>query len=92
MLLCSVPLNSGVDVWQMLSPGEEMGVMAMSDLLFGEESPAHCFATHRLLSDNRIYFKQLQRKPPVFAPRQPSEVQLLLHQQAAEDKVASSFE
>ncbi|KAK9857222.1 hypothetical protein WJX84_010904 [Apatococcus fuscideae] len=76
------------DAWQMLEQGEEMGIAAMSDLLFGAESPAHCYAAHRLLSDNRVFFKQLHRRPPVFVPRQESEVQHLLHEQETEAKAA----
>ena len=74
----------------MLDQGEEMGIAAMSDLLFGDESPAHCYAAHRLLSNNRTYFKQLHRRPPVFVPRQDSEVQQLLRQQLAEAQVGHS--
>ena len=31
----------------------------MSELLFGDADPAHCYAAHRLLSEDRTLFKQV---------------------------------
>jgi len=39
-------------------------VKKMAKLLFGEESPVSCYASHRLLNEDRTYFKQVRRPPP----------------------------
>lgn len=59
----------------------------MADFIFGERSAASCAAAHRLLRDDRVYFKHAGRTPPVFSPRPPDQVEALQRQAAAEAKV-----
>ena len=43
-----------------VSEGQEhYSVAQMSELLFGDADPAHCYAAHRLLSEDRTLFKQV---------------------------------
>ena len=38
---------------------ERYSVAQMADLLFGAQEPYHCYAAHRMLSEDRILFKQV---------------------------------
>ena len=49
-------------------------VVQMAELLFGETSPVSCYAAHRLLNEDRTYFKQVGRSPPMFQARSEREV------------------
>lgn len=49
-------------------------VAEMADLIFGEASAPSCYATHRLLSEDRTFFKQVSRAPPLFQARSAKEV------------------
>lgn len=59
----------------------------MAQLLFGNDSAACCYASHRLLNEDRTYFKQAGRMPPVFAARQDKEVVAILARDEAEKQV-----
>lgn len=63
-------------------------VTEMADLLFNQTDSASCYAAHRLLSEDRRYFKQAGRNPPLFAPRSPTEVTRFKEQAAAEQRVS----
>ena len=64
-----------------------LSVAEMADLLFNDTSPSLCYASHRLLNEDRTYFKQVGRLPPKFAARSDTEVQAIKGRQAAELKV-----
>ena len=66
---------------------ETLDVASMAELLFGEATLAHTYATHKLLSEDRTYFKQTNRNPPRFQPRPEKEVRSLTMRQEAEAKV-----
>jgi len=56
---------------QAVSPAE------MALLLFSEQGPSQCYAAHRLLSEDKLYFK---RKGDLYEPRSTSQVAELKHQ------------
>ncbi|MBL1208779.1 ribonuclease R [Geminocystis sp. GBBB08] len=49
----------------------------LASLIFSEETPAMCYATHILLSDDKIYFK---KKGDIYEPRSTSQVEEIKHQ------------
>lgn len=64
--------------WELLQELEESADPAsLAQLLFSDQSPAFCYAAHRLLSEDKIFFKQ---KGDRYEPRSPGQVQELLHQ------------
>ena len=65
---------------------ELYSVTEMAELLFGNESPASCYASHRLLNQERIFFKQAGRNPPRFQARPSAEVNSMRAKRAAEAK------
>lgn len=62
-------------------------VVQMAQLLFNDTSAACCYASHRLLNEDRTYFKQAGRIPPVFAARPDKDVITLIARQEAEAQV-----
>ena len=66
---------------------ETLDVKSMAELLFGEASTAHEYAAHRLLSEDRTYFKQTNRSPARFQPRPEAEVRSLIMKAEALAKV-----
>jgi hypothetical protein len=75
---------------QVVSDSEDLyDVEAMAELLFGVEAGvAHTYAAHRLLSEDRTFFKQAGRLPaPRFQPRPPREVASLQAKAAADARV-----
>ena len=78
---CHIPL-------QVVSEDQDFyNVVQMAEFLYGEVSPATCYSAHRLLNEDRTYFKQVGRVPPVFQARPAAEVAKLQAQAAAEKKV-----
>lgn len=64
--------------WELLIEAEETTDPAsLALLLFSEQGPAFCYAAHRLLSSDKIFFKQ---KADRYEPRSASQVQELIHQ------------
>lgn len=64
--------------WEFLSEaGEVADPASLAALLFSDDRPPLCYAAHRLLSDDKIYFKQ---KGDRYEPRPFAQVQDLLHQ------------
>ncbi|HEY9880978.1 MAG TPA: ribonuclease R family protein, partial [Leptolyngbyaceae cyanobacterium] len=64
--------------WELLSEaGESTDPASFALLLFSEQQPPQCYAAHRLLSNDKIYFKQ---KGDRYEPRPASQVEDLLHQ------------
>jgi hypothetical protein len=74
---------------QMVHEDDELySVTEMASLLFGNEEPPSCYASHRLLSQERIFFKQAGRSPPRFQARSAKEVHSLKAKRIADEKVA----
>ncbi|KPQ36347.1 MAG: exoribonuclease II [Phormidium sp. OSCR] len=68
--------------WELLSEdGESVAPEELALLLFSDSTPAQCYAAHRLLCDDKIYFKQ---KGDRYEPRPASQVAELKHQLEAE--------
>ena len=68
--------------WELLSEvGEFADPASLALLLFSDRRPALCYAAHRLLSDDKIYFKQ---KGERYEPRSATQVEELQHQVARE--------
>lgn len=66
------------DAWELLQEdNESVDLVSLAGLLFSDESPAYCYATHRLLSEDKIFFKQ---KGDRYEPRSAGQVKELLHQ------------
>ena len=66
---------------------ETYNVASMAELLFGEATTVHNYAAHKLLSEDRTFFKQTNRNPARFQPRPQEEVQRLIAKAEAEAKV-----
>ena len=79
----------GNHVWVQVVTGsnETLDVASMAELLFGEATTAHKYAAHRLLSEDRTYFKQTNRSPARFQPRPETEVRSLIMKAEAAAKV-----
>ena len=60
----------------------------MADLLFNNAAPAACYAAHRLLSEDRTFFKQVGRAPPSFQARTQKDVAVAQARLDAERKVS----
>lgn len=67
-----------------------LDVVEMADLLFNDTSPGHCYASHRLLNEDRTFFKQVGRLPPKFVARSEAEVAAIRGRQEAELKVGTA--
>jgi exoribonuclease-2 len=64
--------------WELLQEAEESTDPAsLAMLLFSDQGPALCYAAHRLLTEDKIYFK---KKGDRFEPRPASQVEDLLLQ------------
>ena len=73
---------------QMVQEDNELySVTDMAELLFGNASATSCYASHRLLSQERIFFKQVGRSPPRFQARSEKDVHSLKAKRAADEKV-----
>jgi exoribonuclease II len=66
--------------WELLLE-EEGGadIPTLAQLLFSDQGPIACYASHRLLQDDRLYFKQ---RKDLYEPRPRSQVEDIQHQQA----------
>lgn len=81
------------DAWEMVHEDEELySVIDMAALLFGNTNATSCYASHRLLSQERIFFKQAGRSPPKFQPRSAKEVNSLQAKRVAEEKAATELQ
>ncbi|NJN21209.1 MAG: VacB/RNase II family 3'-5' exoribonuclease [Leptolyngbya sp. RL_3_1] len=64
--------------WELLSESSEAATpKSLALLLFSDTGPVQCYAAHRLLSDDKIYFKQ---KGDRYEPRSAAQVEEQLHQ------------
>ncbi|TVU52684.1 MAG: RNB domain-containing ribonuclease [Arthrospira sp. PLM2.Bin9] len=70
--------------WEILiEEGETVDPTGMALLLFSEETPAQCYASHLLLCNDKLYFKQ---KGDRYEPRPPNQVAEIKHQQEVEQQ------
>ncbi|MGC1305956.1 MAG: ribonuclease R family protein [Phormidesmis sp.] len=78
--------------WELLSELEESATPAsLAQLLFSDQSPPLCYAAHRLLSDDKLYFKQ---KGDSYEPRPASQVEelrLKIEREAAREQEWEGF-
>lgn len=64
--------------WELLLEDQQATTPAeMALLLFSDQSPPLCYAAHRLLSEDKLYFKQ---KGDTYEPRSAAQVEDLKHQ------------
>jgi exoribonuclease II len=83
------PANLEV-AWEFLSEaGESTDAAELALLLFSEQTPEQCYAAHRMLSEDKIYFKQ---KGDRYEPRPKAQVEDLLHQIAREAERQQEWE
>ncbi|MFM2433081.1 MAG: hypothetical protein RLZZ511_4295 [Cyanobacteriota bacterium] len=70
--------------WELLLEiGDGTNPIELAKLLFSDSSDAAQYAAHRMLDDDRLYFK---RKADRYEPRTPAQVAELKHQQEAGNK------
>ncbi|MEL6605456.1 MAG: ribonuclease R family protein [Cyanobacteria bacterium J06614_10] len=68
--------------WELLTELEEAATPeSLAQLLFSDQRPPLCYAAHRLLSEDKIFFKQ---KGDRYEPRPASQVEELQHKIARE--------
>ncbi|MEY3299376.1 MAG: Acetazolamide conferring resistance protein zam [Cyanobacteriota bacterium] len=68
--------------WEFLTESDESADPAsLAALLFSDQSPPLCYAAHRLLSEDKIYFKQ---KGDRYEPRPAAQVEEIKHQMERE--------
>ncbi|MEO1622467.1 MAG: ribonuclease R family protein [Cyanobacteria bacterium J06632_3] len=68
--------------WELLNELEESATPeSLAQLLFSDQSPPLCYAAHRLLSEDKIYFKQ---KGDRYEPRSAAQIEELQHKIARE--------
>jgi exoribonuclease-2 len=76
--------------WEFLTESEEAADPAsLAALLFSDQSPPLCYAAHRLLSEDKIYFKQ---KGDRYEPRPASQVEEIKHQMERETQRQQEWE
>lgn len=70
--------------WEILvEDGETVNPQEMAQLLFSDNTPQHCYASHLLLVNDKLYFKQ---KGDRYEPRSPNQVAEIQHQQQVEQQ------
>lgn len=76
--------------WEFLTESEESADPAsLAALLFSDQSPPLCYAAHRLLSEDKIYFKQ---KGDRYEPRPAAQVNEIKHQMERETQRQQEWE
>ena len=70
---------SGLEIaWELLTEMEESATPeSMAQLLFSEQTPHQCYASHLMLAEDKIFFK---RKGDRYDPRPESQVREIQHQ------------
>ena len=64
--------------WELLvEDGEGVTAADLASFIYSEQTPQFCYAAHRLLSEDKIYFK---KKGDNYEPRSPSQVEEIKHQ------------
>lgn len=75
--------------WEcLIADGEGTNLEALTDLLFSERTPVTLYATHRLLFEDTLFFKQ---KGESFEPRSMEQVAELRHQRAVAEQKQRAF-
>ena len=85
---------SGLEVaWEiLLEDAESVTPMQLAALLYSDQSASPCYAAHRLLSEDKLYFKQ---KGDLYEPRSAAQVAELKHQlerQAQREQEQAQFQ
>ncbi|MBE9080031.1 VacB/RNase II family 3'-5' exoribonuclease [Romeria aff. gracilis LEGE 07310] len=76
--------------WELLNEaGETVDPASLALLLFSDQRPPLCYAAHRLLSEDKIYFKQ---KGDYYEPRSANQVEDLLLQVSREAERRQEWE
>ncbi|MFH7243052.1 MAG: ribonuclease catalytic domain-containing protein [Spirulina sp.] len=76
--------------WEFLTESEESAdPVSLAALLFSDQSPPLCYAAHRLLSEDKIYFKQ---KGDRYEPRPAVQVNEIKHQMERETQRQQEWE
>ncbi|MEO0707183.1 MAG: ribonuclease R family protein [Cyanobacteria bacterium J06649_5] len=76
--------------WELLSELEEAATPeSLAQLLFSDTSPPPCYAAHRMLSDDKLYFKQ---KGDRYEPRPASQIEDLKLKMSREAERAQEWE
>ncbi|MEL7520049.1 MAG: RNB domain-containing ribonuclease, partial [Cyanobacteria bacterium J06553_1] len=76
--------------WELLSELEETATPeSLAQLLFSDTSPPPCYAAHRMLSDDKLYFKQ---KGDRYEPRPASQIEDLKLKMSREAERAQEWE
>lgn len=85
--------NPGSFMSQVVTGSDETyDVVGMADLLFGKATVGSAYAAHRLLNEDRTYFKQTNRMPPRFQPRSEADVRAIIAKREAEERVRSFYQ
>ncbi len=78
--------------WELLTELEEAATPAsLAQLLFSDESPLLCYAAHRMLSDDKLYFKQ---KGDRYEPRPAAQIEdlkLKMEREASREQEWAGF-
>ena len=74
--------------WEISQPEALYTVEEMAELLFTSATPAACSAAHRLLLNDRLYFKQAGRQPPMYSARKEQDVRSMVRLAEAEKAAA----
>ncbi|MGK7941929.1 MAG: ribonuclease catalytic domain-containing protein [Crocosphaera sp.] len=70
--------------WELLvEEGDAVTPTDMASFLFSDQTPTLCYAAHRLLCDDKIYFK---KKGDSYEPRSSSQVEEIKHQLEVEQQ------
>jgi exoribonuclease II len=64
--------------WELLDGEGGADLPTLAQLLFSEQGPIACYATHCLLTEDRLYFKQ---RKDLYEPRPKAQVEEIKHQQ-----------
>lgn len=73
--------------WELLSEEQETTTPeTLALLLFSEQTPEQCFAAHRLLAEDKLYFKQ---KGDHYEPRPAAQIEEIQHQLAVQAQKAA---
>ncbi|KAL3692670.1 hypothetical protein R1sor_006321 [Riccia sorocarpa] len=73
--------------WEEMSSEKLVAAETLAEVIYSDSSPVVCYAVHRMLSNNQIYFRcKQQGLSPTYEPRPPSQVNELQQKQLAEQK------
>ncbi|KAL2635015.1 hypothetical protein R1flu_006494 [Riccia fluitans] len=72
--------------WEEMSSEKLVVAENLARVLYSDSSPVECYAVHRMLSNNQIYFRcKQQGLNPTYEPRPPSQIYELQQKKMAEE-------